>query len=587
MMLQRIGWAVFLLVAARTIAAAQDVPDAARVDWKWAEKVPLRDGIQLQAMVYRPKGQTAPAPCVFTLTPYIAQRYHKHGVYFAARGYPFLIVDVRGRGNSQGTFRPLIQEALDGYDVVEWLARQPYCNGKVAMWGGSYAGYNQWAAAKELPPHLATIVPAAAPYASIDLPGRSQILYTFDAQWVTFTAGVTSQDSVFADQAFWAAKQRQLFESGQPFKRFDAMVGNPSAIFQDWVSHPGAGAFWDAYNPTSAQLGKLAIPILTITGSHDDDQPGALEHYKQHMQHASPQARARHYLVIGPWDHSGTRTPQASFGGLSFGPASLVDLNKLHLDWYNFTMRNGPKPEFLQKRVAYYEMQSEKWRYADSLAAVTAKERAYNLDSEVNATDVLISGTLSESAAKGRPDQYVYDPRDVSLAALESTFDPSNLTDQRMVFARRGKQLVYHSAPLEADTPISGFFRFSAWIAIDQPDTDFIASVYEIRPDGSSIFLTSDLMRARYRESDREPKLVTTRDPLRYDFKRFTFVSRLVKKGSRLRLVFGPVNSIYSEKNFNSGGIVAEESMKDARPVTVTVFHDRARPATLWAPIGH
>jgi uncharacterized protein len=137
------------------------VPDAAKVQFTWSVKIPLRDGVHLNATVYTPRDQEAPAPCIFTLTPYIAQTYHVRGIYFAAHGLPFLTVDVRGRGNSEGEFHPFIQEAKDGYDVVEWLARQPYCNGKVSMWGGSYAGYDQWATAKEFPPHLATIVPVA------------------------------------------------------------------------------------------------------------------------------------------------------------------------------------------------------------------------------------------------------------------------------------------------------------------------------------------------------------------------------------------------------------------------------------------
>jgi putative CocE/NonD family hydrolase len=94
-------------------------------------------------------------------------------MYFAAHGFPFLTVDVRGRGNSEGSFRPLIQEAKDGYDVVEWLAKQPYCNGKISMWGGSYAGYDQWATAQEFPPHLATIVPVSSVGPGVDFAVRN------------------------------------------------------------------------------------------------------------------------------------------------------------------------------------------------------------------------------------------------------------------------------------------------------------------------------------------------------------------------------------------------------------------------------
>jgi hypothetical protein len=571
------------------VARADQTPtlsDADRVSFQWNIQIPMRDGVRLSATVYTPRGQKSPAPCIFTLTPYIAQSYYDRGIYFASHGYPFLSVDVRGRGNSEGEFRPLIQEAQDGYDVVEWLALQPYCNGKVAMWGGSYAGYDQWATAKEFPPHLATIVPAAAPYAGVDFPIRGNISDTYLMQWLTMTSGHTSQANLFGDRFFWASKNRQWLESGAPFKELDSQLGNPSATFQLWLAHPHVDAYWDSYNPTAEQYAKLSIPILTITGSYDDDQPGALAHYREYMKSSSPEGRARHYLIIGPWDHAGTRTPTAAFGGLTFGPASLVDLPKLHLDWYAWTMQGGARPEFLKKHVAYYVIQAEKWRYADTLEGVTAESRAYYLDSTNGANDVMASGSLGAATPQGKPDHYVYDPHDLSNAALEAALDPSDLTDQSMVYAGRGKLLVYHSAPFEQDTEVSGFFRLSAWLAIDQPDTDFSVSLYEIRQDGSSIPLTHDLQRARYRESAREEKLVTTLKPLQYDFEHFTFTSRQIKKGSRLRLVIAPINSIYSQKNYNSGGVVSAESMKDARTVTVTLYHDRAHPSALFVPIG-
>lgn len=250
-------------------------------------------------------------------------------------------------------------------------------------------------------------------------------------------------------------------------------------------------------------------------------------------------------------------------------------------------MAGGAKPDFLQKRVAYYVMGAERWRYADTLESVTAEEKPFFLDSSANANRVMTSGSLSPtSAGKGSADSYVYDPRDVSGAALEAGLDPSLLTDQTLVLAADGKQLVYHSAAFDKPTEVSGFFRLSAWISIDQPDTDFQASVYEITPDGGSILLTNDILRARYRDSLREAKLVTSKAPLRYDFNRFTFVSRQIAKGSRLRLVVGPINSINTQKNYNSGGVVADETMADARPVMVKLLHDKAHPSALYIPFG-
>lgn len=573
--------------SATNAAAGPALDDAAKVEWQWGVKIPLRDGVHLNATLYRPAGLKEPRPCLFTLTPYIGQSYHSRGMYFAAHGYPFLTIDVRGRGNSEGSFQPFLQEARDGYDVVEWLAKQPYCNGKISMWGGSYAGYDQWVTAKEFPPHLATIVPVASPFAGVDFPATNNIFSPYDMQWLTFTSGHTGQDQVFGDDPFWVGMFRRWIESGTSYRNFDHFVGNPSPIFHEWVDHPDFDSYWDAYNPTSEQYARLTIPILTITGMYDDDQPGALAHYSRYMQVASPAARARHFLVIGPWDHPGTRTPKQEFLGMKFGPASLVDLPQLHLDWYRYTMEGGAKPAFLQQPVSYYVTGAEKWRYAQTLEAITAQSQPWFVDSSgESARDAYTAGSLGpDRVSRGAPDQYRYDPRDLSLAKVESESDLGSVLGQEVFLANKA-QLVYVSARFEQDQEISGFFRFEAWIAIDQPDTDFAVTVAEIGADGTVTPLSSDYMRARNRASLRSERLVDSKEPLRYDFTRFTFASRLVRKGSRLRLVLSAANSIRFEKNYNSGGVVADETIADSRVITARLFHDARRRSALFVPFA-
>lgn len=572
--------------ATATAASAKATP----VDLTWGVRIPMRDGVELQATLYRPQGQQQGLPCVATLTPYIAQSYHDRGLYFAANSYVFASVDARGRGNSGGDFSPFTNEARDGHDLVEWLAKQSYCNGKVTMWGGSYAGYDQWATAKEKPPHLATIVPVASVMPGLDFPMRSNIFYPYDMRWLTLTSGRATQDTLFGDEAMWTRLFRSAHEAHAPFNTLDTRIGNPSVHFQQWVANPLQGEYWDKLIPTTQQYAALDLPILSITGHYDGDQPGAIAYYRNHMQHGSAAARDRHYLIIGPWDHAGTRTPKAEFGGLKFGSASQLDMNALHKDWYDWTMKNGAKPSFLKARVAYYVTGSEDWRYADTLEAVTGEQRPYFLASDNGrATDVYASGRLEAGKGKrGGSDRYVYDPLDVSAAegdAADAT-DEGFLTSQSGLLRRNGKQLVYHTAPLTEDTDIAGFFKLSAWIRIDQPDTDFNVDIYVIAPDGGSRFLTNDQMRARYRESLRESKLATPGKVERYDFNSFTFIAHRLTRGSRLRLVFGPINHFSAQKNYNSGGVVNAETAKDARTVTVELLHDAQHPSALYVPVA-
>jgi putative CocE/NonD family hydrolase len=568
------------------------MPSVQSISLKWGIKIRLRDGVHLSATVYAPTNQGVPGPSVFAMGPYISDGNHQRGTYFAEGGLVFVSVDSRGRGDSEGTFRPFIQEAQDGYDVVEWLARQPYCNGKVAMWGGSYLGYSQWAAAKEMPPHLVTIVPVASAYPGLDFPMRNNIFSPFVMQWLTLTSGRASQKELFSDAGFWSRAYREWHESGRPFRELDTFVGNASSTFQEWLDHPTPDAYWEACTPTKNQLAKLQIPILTITGSYDDDQPGALEYYKQHLAHGSSEARDHHYLIIGPWNHAATRTEDREFGGLTFRSESSIDLPKLHLEWYAWTMQSGPKPAFLKAPVAYYVIGAEVWRYASNLEAVTAGLKCYFLNSQCNANDVLAAGNLQEVPGTGRPDSFTYGPQGpfgLEVEAEEKA-DGTSLVDQTLTFALRGRQLVYHSEPFEHDTEVSGFFRLSAWISIDCPDTDLYVSVYEVAADGTGIRLSTDAIRARYREGLRLPRLIGTQAQLRYDFNRFTFISRLVRRGSRLRLVIAPmgrlIEATFSEKNYNSGGVVAEESAASGRSVTVRLFHDTEHPSALYVPLG-
>jgi len=565
------------------------VSASTNIELQWGVKIPLRDGVRLNATVYLPGHPAAPAPCIVTMTPYVSDGCHERAAYFASAGLPFVVVDVRGRGNSEGAFRPMIQDAQDGYDIVEWLAAQPYCNGKVGMYGASYLGYVQWATAKERPPHLSTIIPTAAVFPGLDFPMRSNVFLSYAIRWLTYVGGRTRQALIMADDTYWAKVYRRWYDSGRPLRELDVIAGNPSPQFQEWLDHPERDAYWDEYTPTPRQYESLDLPILTITGICDDDQPGALEYYRRHLQHAP---RERHYLVIGPWDHAGTATPAAEFGGLKSGPASVIDMPKLLREWYAWTLQAGPKPEFLAKRVAYYVMGAEQWRYADSLEAITEGHECLFLDSSGSADDVFHSGSLGTVRGAGAPDSYVHDPRgpldfpvEQDVAVMRATF--ANPAD---ALAMRHRQLVYHSTAFERDTEVSGFFKLTAWLAIDCPDTDFHVTVYEIGLDGSSLRLCMDVLRARYREGVRTPRLIQTDEPLRYDFEHFNFVAREVKRGHRLRLVIAPLGrvaeSIFSARNYHGGGVVADESASQARTVTVRLFHDEAHPSALYMPIG-
>jgi uncharacterized protein len=567
-------------------------------DLRWGVKIPMRDKVELNATLYLPQtnaadtAATTKTPVIFTLTPYISDSYHPRAAYFASHGYAFALVDVRGRGNSGGDFEPFAQEPRDGHDMVEWLAKQPFCDGKVAMWGGSYAGFDQWATAKELPAHLATIVPAAAAHPPLDYPSYLNVGETYDVQWFTHTSGRASQENLFGDTKFWRTKFLDAYKQHIAFKDLGAFVGNASPNFLRILKHPTADAYYDAMVPSSDQFKKMTVPILTITGQYDGDELGALTFYRDHMANASPAVRAKHFLIIGPWDHAGTRTPTDEAAGVKFGPGAIVDLNDLHRQWYDWTMKAGAKPDFLKSQVAYYVLApgntgtNGEWKYADDFAAVTANPKTFYLSSkDGDANGVFRSGALTENQPSVGADKFIYDPLETRRGEFVEGIDPKEKTaalDQTFALSIDNDGLVYHTEALPNETPLIGCPAATLWLSIDTPDE---CDLYEIQPDGTSIALWSDLRRLRYRDSLREAKLVKPGEIVKCDFNPGLFVARRLMKGSRLRLIVTAVNSIAWQKNYCSGGVVAEETAKDARTCRVQIHHDGEHASAIQLPL--
>ena len=225
-------------------------------------------------------------------------------------------------------------------------------------------------------------------------------------------------------------------------------------------------------------------------------------------------------------------------------------------------MAGGAKPSFLKDAVAYYVMGAEEWRYTGSLENVTSESKPLLLNSASNPTQIHSSGMLQAQDSKrsfGQPDHFVYDPHDVSTAELaESHIDPSDLTDQRLLFAQEAATNSSITRTRSRARRGLGFFRLSAWIALDQPDTDLQAQIFEITllTAAASCSPTDRIARAIARACALRV-FVTTRKPLLYDFKRFTFVSRQLAAGSRLRLVVQSDQfDLYTEKlQLGEGGI--------------------------------
>jgi hypothetical protein len=461
--------------------------------------IPTRDGIHLSATLYRPVQTKEALPVIFQFTPY-PDDGSPSGSYFAAHGYIFAAVYVRGRGDSEGQFDPYVHDGQDGFDVVEWFAKQSWCNGKIGMFGGSYEGADQWLVAATHPPHLTTIVPTASARAVNDYPGQQRIVMSYMTQWLTYTSGHVLYSKVFRDP-LWEAADRRWYLDKAAFRDLDLYTtGNRSKLFQSLLQHPDLDDFWRARGGSPQQIAGVNIPLLEITGTHDGDENGALSFHGEH--NASAENAGKIYLVIGPWDHRGTRKPGQDIGGEHYGPASMVDVLQLQREWFDYTMKGTAKPAFLQDHLVYYVAGpgAECWKSAGSQQQAVSHSLTLYLDAHGGAESVYHSGFLSPTPEGTEGGAWLSDPNDLSGS---TPFDPEAVDPNiQPGDDLHGNGLVFHSAPFSEAIEITGKVNLNLSLSIDAPDTDLLAELSLVLPDGKVRMLTNSLMRARYRNSE-------------------------------------------------------------------------------------
>jgi putative CocE/NonD family hydrolase len=569
--------------------------------------IKARDGVELEAWITQPSHPSGRLPTVLTLTQYDIDggRHGDSAGYYAGRGYAFVQAYVRGRGRSGGVKSDDLgsQVGRDGYDLVEWIAAQPWSDGKVVMFGGSFVGMTQWQTAAQLPPHLAAIAPYAPIYPGWDIPNTNGIPQAWTTVILGYVSGRSLNSGFMRNEGYWSGKMLEQYAAYRPFNELaDALGiapddwwmlnarGQKRPMFEVWLDHVGDRAFNLAAEPKSASYERMNFPVLTATGFYDDDQPGTLRYYRNYVAHAPAAAVARHHLIIGPWDHAGTQEPTAVIEGVPIEPAAVIDMQKLHADWYDFALGKGTQPALLRYHVAYFMLGADEWRYADSLeAASSGKELTFFLgDFDGTPGDLFHSGQLSREARNTEPPAIlVSDPHELPELEVAKYAAGEDLTSQFRALQKRA--LSFHSEPFERDTEIAGQMHLALTCESDTADFDLWAEVQMVLPDGSAIRLGEDIRRARFRDGPFEQKLITPGQTVQIPFE-FNWLARRIPAGARLRLTIAPLNSPNYQKNFNTGGRIGYERLEDARIAHIKIFHDAQRASRLTLPlaaVGH
>jgi len=555
--------------------------------------VKMRDGVILRGDIYRPDTD-GKFPVLLQRTPY--RRFSwGNDIHFAQHaaslGYIVFLQDVRGRYTSDGEWRPFVHESEDGYDTIEWIAAQPYSNGKVGMFGGSYVGATQMLAAIANPPHLAGICPVVT--ASNYHEGWTYQGGAFE-QWFneSWTSGL-AQDTLERKIERNPNKQEDvnvLPLTAYPILKLSPAITDTSAsalapYFLDWLAHPSYDGYWKAIS-IEDHFVQIHVPALHVAAWYDIFLGGSLRNYLGiKSSGGSEAARRGQRLIVVIGGHAGGGR---KIGDVDFGPeAERFEEDEVALHYYDFLLKGAQNEFATGKPVQIFVMGSNRWREEDDWPLARAKTTKFFLHSQGAANSSRGNGSLSTTPPGSEPpDKFVYDPsKPVPTVGGPLCCDADHLAagprDQRGVESREDV-LVYSTAALEHELEVTGPVRLAFFASSTAVDTDFTAKLVDVAPDGTAINLTEGILRSRYRDSaaTAAPLVPDAVYPLTIDL---WATSNVFKAGHRIRLEISSSNFPRFDRNLNTGESAA--SSAKSRTATNTIFHDAERPTALYLPV--
>ena len=513
--------------------------------------VPTADGAKIAAIVVRPRSAgPAKLTALLNFTIYARDDWSRSdAVKMAARGYAGVVAYTRGKGRSPGPAVPYVHDGEDAATVIEWLARQPWSDGRVGMFSGSYNGFTQWAAAKHHPLALKAIATHATNAPGIDTPMQGNVFQSFIYPWPFYTTDNKGlDDETYDDPERWAALDREWYRSGRPYRDLDKIDGKPNPVFDTWLDHPAYDAFWQRLIPNGREFADVDIPVFVETGYYDGGMVGALYCLEQHYRY---RPSADHRLLVGPYHHIAMQTGVlAKVDGDEVDQAALIDLQETRLEWFDHVFRGAPLPELLRDRINFEVMGANTWRHVSTLAEMAADRQRLYLTGQ-RAGDRLQFGNAPD---KGPPAQLVVDFRDRSDADFHP---PSGTPDRR-------NALVFATEPLKKPLEVDGLFRARLDVVINKRDFDLAVDFYELKADGGYRGLASYLGRASYMQDRTRRHLLQPGRPQTLEFESQKLTSRLLAAGSRIVAVVGVPKVPYIQINYGTGGDVSAESIADA-----------------------
>ena len=554
------------------------------------EMAPMRDGVKLAIDIFRPAGEGR-FPVVLSQIPYNKNGGARRAQWLAARGYAVVNADVRGRYESEGDWDPFDpKHKTDGYDLVEWLARQPWSTGKVGTWGLSYMGWAQWWTATQTPPSLVCMVPEVAPPDQFrNLPYQEGILFGCMLDWAACNSG--HRATVVAKGGYGGFSSTRSEDCMHtPYidlNKYRKVKGAP--WFETWIrDNLSTSPYWQAIAyQTKEEYAKVKVPSLAVSGWFDADFPGTPMNYLAMKKHGgTPEAR-RPRIVIGPWTHTGRGSKLLRF---DYGQTAAIDWDGYICRWFDYHLKGVGNGVLDDPPVHVFVMGHNRWRAEQDWPLPGTKWTKYYLHSDGKANSSAGDGTMSTIPPGDEPpDKYTYDPLHPTISAfkgphIDGPVDTAAVTTGQDL-------LVYTTPPLEEDVEVTGPITAKLYAATSARDTDWMVRLVDVHPDGYAALLCDGVLRARCRDPERGGAFNSTKLSLiepgkvhEYLIEFWRGTGNAFLKGHRIRVeISSSYYSLYL-RNLNTGAdnVGLETSHVVAQQ---TIHHDAARPSHVVLPV--
>lgn len=433
-------------------------------------EIPMRDGTKTMATVLSPEKE-GKYPVILERTPYNRKMASDGGNMYARRGYVVVVQDVRGTGESKGKFDPMVNERKDGYDTIDWISKQSWCDGNVGMIGASYVGYVQWAAAVEHHPALKCIIPQVSPPSSAmwNLPYENGVFTLLsNLWWLRIVDNPEGQNLLGAMNAITNLKGLLTLPLD---KADDKLLGFNSTIFSTWLKRDTLDK-WDGWN-FDAEMKSVKIPALHISGWFDGDEIGT----QRNWDLVTGAGNDKQWLIYGPWTHFFNTSTKV--GNYDFGKDAVLELDSLYLRWFDTWLKGKQVGLNDVPKVRYFAMGENKWHTSTNWPPTESKTETLKFEfGKVNAgpksTARLVSTLSKDTSYKA-----TYDP---SKEKIET--DSLNVgDDDNDIFVKNSaltkNQIVLRSAPFDRDRLITGPVTVEFDFKSSASDTDFYASAFD------------------------------------------------------------------------------------------------------------